>query len=151
MQAGGGTALFDAISTALISAPSSDRRQLVLFFTDGIDRNSATSPAMLEEVTQRANATLAFLMSSADLRAPSPSSAAVSFLVRLAQHTGSAAIFTAGPTNLSTPFRTILERFRSTYVLYYSPRGVDEPGFHMLVVRVKRGNPTVTARRGYFR
>jgi hypothetical protein len=44
----------------------------------------------------------------------------------------------------------VLERFRSTYVLHYSPRGVDRTGFHVLQVRVNRDNTTVTARRGYF-
>jgi hypothetical protein len=71
--------------------------------------------------------------------------------VQLAQETGGAAIFTARTMDLSTPFRSILERFRSTYVLYYSPRGVDRPGFHTLEVRVKRDKAIVTARRGYFR
>jgi VWFA-related protein len=150
-QAGGGTALLDAISAALISAPATDRRQLVMFFTDGLDSSSGTSPEMLREVAQRTNATLAFVVSSADARGPAPTAPAMSFLVQLAQETGGATIFTARTADLSTPFRTILERFRSTYVLYYSPRGADQPGFHTLQVRVKRDRATVTARRGYFR
>jgi VWFA-related protein len=151
VQAGGGTALFDAISAAFVSAPSSERRQLLMFFTDGMDSSSSTSPEALREVAQRTNATLAFLVSSAGARGPAPTAPAVSFLVQLAQETGGAAIFTARTVDLSTPFRSILERFRSTYVLHYTPRGVDQPGFHTLEVRVKRDKAIVTARRGYFR
>lgn len=150
-QAGGGTALLDAISAALISAPATDRRQLVMFFTDGLDSSSSTSPEMLREVAHRTNATLGFVVSSAEAGGPAPTAPAVSFLVRLAQETGGATIFTTRTMDLSTPFRTILERFRTTYVLYYSPRGTDQPGFHTLQVRVKRDKATVTARRGYFR
>ena len=41
--AGGGTALLDAISVALVSASTPDRRQLIVFFTDGNDSSSVTS------------------------------------------------------------------------------------------------------------
>ena len=147
--AGGGTALYDTISVAMISAPSADRRQLVVVFTDGIDSSSASDPGALIEVIHRTNATLTFLVPTgvvpvAASRVPVP------FLVGLAQETGGAMIFAPRNMDLSTPFQTVLERFRSTYVLHYSPRGVDRTGFHALEVRVKRDNVTVTARRGYF-
>ena len=147
--AGGGTALYDTISVAMISAPSADRRQLVVVFTDGIDSSSTSDPSTLTDVVHRTNATLTFLVPTGVVptmasRAPMP------FLVGLAQETGGAVIFAPRNMDLSTPFQTVLERFRSTYVLHYSPRGVDRTGFHALEVRVKRDNATVTARRGYF-
>ena len=147
--AGGGTSLYDTIGTALISAPSADRRQLIVVFTDGIDSNSTSDPSALAEVVHRTNATLTFLVPTgmvpaAATRTPVP------FLVGLAQETGGAVIFAPRYMDLSTPFQTELERFRSTYVLHYSPRGVERTGFHALEVRVKRDKATVTARRGYF-
>jgi len=50
--AGGATALFDATATALIAANDPERRQLVVFFTDGIDTTSITTPATLQTVAE---------------------------------------------------------------------------------------------------
>jgi VWFA-related protein len=148
---GGGTGLFDALHAALTSAPAADRRQLVMFFTGGMESHSRISADLLHETARRATATVSFLVASAGARGPGPASPTVSSLVRIAQETGGASIFTSTTADLSTPFRTILERFRLAYVLYYSPRGVDQPGFHTLDVRVKRPRAVVTARRGYVR
>jgi VWFA-related protein len=63
-RAGGGTALLDAISVALVSGAVPDRRQLVVFFTDGSDSSSITSANTLVTVAQRTRATLAFVMPS---------------------------------------------------------------------------------------
>ena len=35
-------------------------------------------------------------------------------------------------------------------LLTYTPRGVRQPGWHELKVKLKRGAADVTARRGYF-
>jgi VWFA-related protein len=61
-SAGGSTALLDAISVTLVSASPADRRQLIVFFTDGSDTSSTTSPAILTEVAGRTRATLAFVV-----------------------------------------------------------------------------------------
>ena len=60
--AGGSTALLDAISVALVSASAPDRRQLIVFFTDGSDNTSVTAPAALAPVAQRTRATVTFVM-----------------------------------------------------------------------------------------
>jgi hypothetical protein len=47
-------------------------------------------------------------------------------------------------------FADILEDFRSSYVLQYTPQGVSAPGWHELKVKVTRsGSFTIRARRGY--
>jgi hypothetical protein len=43
----------------------------------------------------------------------------------------------------------MLQEFRSSYVLYFTPRGVERSGAHTLEVRVKRPGVDVRARRGY--
>ena len=60
--AGGGTALLDAISVALVSASAQERRQLIVFFTDGNDTTSVTAPGTLTTVAQRTRGTLTFVM-----------------------------------------------------------------------------------------
>jgi hypothetical protein len=43
-----------------------------------------------------------------------------------------------------------MDDFRSSYVLYFTPRGVPERGAHTLQVMVRgAGNVTVRARSGY--
>jgi len=61
-SASGSTSLLDAISVTLVSASPADRRQLIVFFTDGSDTSSTTSPAILTEVAERTRATLAFVV-----------------------------------------------------------------------------------------
>ena len=47
-------------------------------------------------------------------------------------------------------FQRILDEFRSSYVLQYTPRGVDRPGWHEIDVKVTRsGSFGIRARRGY--
>jgi hypothetical protein len=48
-------------------------------------------------------------------------------------------------------FKIILDEFRTSYVLRYTPQGVPRDGWHELDVRVtKPGTMTVRARKGYF-
>ena len=166
--AGGGTALLDAISVALVSAAPADRRQLAVFFTDGSDSSSTTPPDVLTEVARRTRATLAFVVPSTTSGAmsgffptmpgatavPSTSVTTTRFanqplLVGLARETGGTILPVGSSSNLSVAFRSVLSAFRSTYVLYYTPRGVDRAGYHRLDVKVKRDGARVQARRGY--
>jgi len=40
--------------------------------------------------------------------------------------------------------------FRSTYVLYFRPTGVERAGFHTLAVKVNKSGARVLSRKGYF-
>ena len=51
---------------------------------------------------------------------------------------------------LSGTFTSILEEFRSRYVLACVPAGVAAGGWHRLDVKLKRRSGEVKARRGYF-
>jgi len=164
--AGGGTSFYDAMSVTLVSESPPDRRQLAVFFTDGNDSTSTTSDDVLVEVARRTRATLAFVVPAAtarvlnlttvsggvtfstpiqQLQAPSPP-----LLRTLTRETGGTVFPVAATANLSTAFKTVLNEFRSAYVLYYSPRGVDRAGYHSIEVNVKRDGVQVQARRGYF-
>jgi Ca-activated chloride channel family protein len=165
-SAGGGTSFYDAMSVALVSESPSDRRQLAVFFTDGSDSTSTTSGDVLVEVARRTRATLAFVVPAAVTRLSTITSGsgpatfsvpvqkvqvATSPLLRTLTHeTGGTVLPVAASSNLSTAFRTVLNEFRSAYVLYYSPRGVDRAGYHSIEVKVKRDGAQVQARRGYF-
>jgi VWFA-related protein len=161
VPAGGGTALFDTLSVAMVGASDPDRRQLVVFFTDGIDSGSASSPAVLEVIAQRSRATLVFVVATGLGTIPSGSGVRIvslgsllrpidPLLTRLATDTGGSVLSIQRDVDLGSTFRRVLEDFRSTYVLYYSPAGVAAPGFHTISVQVARPGTTVLARRGYF-
>lgn len=171
-SAGGGTALYDAVSVALVSASAAaaDRRHLVVFFTDGNDSSSATTPETLSAVAQRTRATLTFVMpatTSAPLfilygvpgknMTPPPTTVrltpvfpAHAVFSRLAAETGGALLPVGPSSDLSATFRTVLSDFRSAYVLYFTPRGVDGAGYHTIEVKTSRDGAVVQARRGYF-
>jgi VWFA-related protein len=156
--AGGGTALLDAVSVTLVSAPVPDRRQLIVFFTDGSDTSSTTPPDMLAGIAERTRATLTFVMplpaqtvtTAAGRRTATSPTLSGSLFATLARETGGSILHAGPSTNLSATFKQALSEFRSAYVLYYTARGVDRPGYHALEVKVNRDGAEVQARRGYF-
>jgi VWFA-related protein len=160
VMAGGATSLFDTLSVAMVSASHADRRQLLVFFTDGNDGSSTTTPAMLQLVAERTRATVSFVVLPSASAVPTigiagpglsrPSAVVINPVVhRLATETGGS-VMMATALDLGVLFLRALDAFRSTYVLHYSPQGVDRRGFHTITVEVKRPNVVVQARRGYF-
>ena len=160
VRAGGGTALADTIGVALISAPRSERRQIVVFFTDGADASSITDRDTLRDVAQRTDATLVMVMpellTAADAIRPVDIQNLVNglgprrFFDSLTADTGGTVVGFTPAVSLSSLFSRILNDFRSNYVLHYRPRGIERPGYHALTVRVKKEGLRVSARKGYF-
>ena len=159
VPAGGGTALYDALSVAMVGAAEPERRQLIVFFTDGADSGSATPPAMLQLLAERARASLAFVVSTTvALPGISTGNSIVMnlgrpvdpLLTRLAADTGGTVLPIAAAVDLGSTFRRILSDFRSAYVIFFSPTGVERKGFHTIEVQVGRPEAVIQARRGYF-
>lgn len=168
VPAGGATALYDTLGAALIAARDAERRQLIMFFTDGLDSGSLTSPQVMETIANHARATVTFVTSSAYgpvVRQISNASGTISsvtfpgarvvgmpdaYLAKVARDTGGDIVPVDANSNLGSVFRKILDDFRSSYVLFYSPTGVTRTGFHTITVNVTRPDLVVTARRGYF-
>ena len=68
---------------------------------------------------------------------------------QIASDTGGFVVAFAPGDNLTSTFRRVLEQFRTSYVLYFTPRGVERVGSHALEVRVKGAKVEVRARSGY--
>ena len=69
---------------------------------------------------------------------------------QIANETGGVVVYLFAGENLTSAFRRAVEEFRSSYVLYYTPTGVERGGSHSLVVRVTRpGQFDVRARTSY--
>lgn len=72
-------------------------------------------------------------------------------LAALVRETGGGITWMTDNADLGHPLRRALDEFRSTYVLHFTPRGVDPGGFHTLQVSVKCAGLMVKARRGHVR
>jgi len=150
---GGGSAIWDALSVATVSASDPDRRQLVVIFTDGSDSGSVLSPEAVSQVIERTSAAVSAVVATRVLLVPAPAPAGVTTLRQLTASSGGVYLPIVNSTqDLTATFKRVLDEFRSTYVLHYTPTGVPTGGFHPLTVSVRgRDGLTVKARRGYFR
>jgi len=68
---------------------------------------------------------------------------------QLARETGGVVVTTTPGDDLASTFRRTLSDFRASYVLYYTPQGVERSGAHTIDIRVKQEGADVRARRGY--
>ena len=158
LRPGGSSAVFDALAVALATADAPGRRRLIVLFSDGQDSSSISDPDALLDVARRSTPTIATILASPVPERPasvlrtnaSLASATVEALSdRLAAETGGMVTSVKAGENLTPKFRRMVQDFRSSYVLYFSPRGVERAGPHSLEVRVKRPGVEVRARRGY--
>jgi VWFA-related protein len=154
----GSSAIFDSLAVALASPLPTGRRQLIVLFSDGQDSSSIIDVETLLDVARRSTPTVAVVLASSSRQGPASllrnasalNAITVSGLAdQIASETGGFVAAISPGENLTSTFRRVLEQFRTTYVMYYTPRGVDRSGAHTLEVRVKRPGAEVRARRGY--
>jgi VWFA-related protein len=158
VRGGGSSAVFDGLAVALTAADAPGRRRLIVLFSDGQDSSSITDIDGLLAVARRTTATVAVILSSPSLERPasllrssstqSPGTIGAT-LERISTETGGMVSVLKPGETVSSKFRRMLQDFRSSYVLYFTPSGVDRSGAHTLEVRLKRGGADVRARRGY--
>ena len=143
----GSTALLDAIAVTLMTPTSSERRPLVIVFSDGIDTASVTDRATLLELARHSNTTATLVLPASG--GLGPEAPARKFYDQLAAETGGLVVSMRPRDDLAPTFRRVLADFRSSYVLHFTPKGVSPGGVHTLDVRVRRRGVEVRARRGY--
>jgi hypothetical protein len=170
-----GTSLNDALVFALMRPVDPDRGHLVVAFTGGLESWSTLGAELIPAIARRADSVLhavvpgppppALSVQGYDglvsdvghsigwcCRGPSPRLAAE---WRATYDAIDDAVRATGGSlhHISTgtdTFQRILDEFRSSYVLRYTPRGVDRAGWHDISVRIARpGSYTVRARKGY--
>lgn len=141
LPAAGRTSVFDGLYVALANTLEQPGSSLVVAFTDGSDVSSWLTPDEVVASAQRANAVV-YAVTSAKVRHRSA-------LERLADVTGGEVVEIASDDQIHATFLRILNRFRSRFVLSYTPTGVPPGGVHSIDVRVKPRGLTVKARRSY--
>jgi VWFA-related protein len=160
---GRAAAVYDALASVLVRRTPTDRRHVVVLFTEGVDDASVVRPRELYAVADIADAVLYTLRRptanehwvaagvprrdsyARSLWPPDPS-----VVEEAARRTGGRVIPALGGS-IGEQLAAILEGFRQSYVLTYEPEGVGRSGWHTLEVRLRTGGRyQVTARRGYF-
>jgi VWFA-related protein len=161
IEAGGRTALTDAVTTALAWSTGRTRPMLVLVFSDGLDTASWTLPDQALTLARRSDAVVdavvaGDLLSTSASRVTSnlkivPATPEERFLGELAAQTGGHVRNGGSGAGLAGAFKTALSHFRARYEITYTATSA-EPGWHAIQVSVPaRKGVTVHARRGYQR
>jgi VWFA-related protein len=153
-------AVFDGVARALLRATPPGRQHVVIVLTEGYDAFSFTSPQALSDIARRSDARMHVLATEGFrgryrelARAPAPLGVydGLAVLVELARESGGDLFAPTKMTrSVSGPVKRIFDDVRAGYVLYYTPAGVTERGWHPIAVSVTRpGRFEVRARPGY--
>lgn len=142
-----GTAFFDAVSLALVTAPTPERRQITIVLSDARDNASFFDETTLLDAARRTDATVYTVLPGDPKLAEAVSVARLETLSRL-----------AGGWLVRTPKQTVgsvvndaIKEFRYSYVLRYTPVGPAIEGWHKLEIRVRGGyGYRIRAKQGYF-
>ncbi len=152
--------VYDALFVALAHVPAAGRRHLIVAMTDGEDCGSLLDGARVLDASRRSEAVLHWIYVSGggDFDANSvgawctPGDAGeVDYVAQSAARTGGDAHRSRFGDPAVRTFAQILDEFRRSYVLRYSPQGVPAAGWHTVAVQVPaRPALTIKARSGYY-
>lgn len=152
--------VYDALFVALTHTPAAGRRHLIVAMTDGQDCGSLLDGPRVLDASGRSEAVLHWIYVSAggdfDERSIpawcTPNDAGEEpFVEQSAQRTGGDKHRSRFGDPAVRTFSQILDEFRQSYVLRYSPQGVAARGWHAVTVQVPAQPAlTIKARSGYF-
>jgi VWFA-related protein len=158
LEAGGGTALHDAIYAGMrLSAP--DERRVVVVFSDGADNRSWLSAEAVREASRRTGALVyAVCRTSEADETPPPAfgggtppereSGFARELRLLAESTGGLFLAGGDPRTVNARFQHVIADLSTRYLLAFVP-SVRREGEHRIEVKVRSGKGRVRHRRGY--
>jgi len=143
LDAWGTTPLYDAIAGALDAIQSAKGRRALVVLSDGSDRYSDTSAAVLVDQVRRRDV----LLYPVAIGSQRPA-----VFAELATASGGRSFFQTDPRELSATLTAIANELRSQYLLGYTPARpvAAEPTWHSIEVVVNRPDVRVRARDGYY-
>ena len=152
LQAGGETAMYDAI--VLSSHKLHDRRRkrlvrpVIILITDGVDTASKLDLKAAEEVATRSEAAI-FALDSNSIHETDPKGRLV--LEKLTHETGGFILPARENADLKSAFNTIEKILRTQYALGYAQPELEANGsFRSIEVTSKKRGLKVHARAGYY-
>jgi Ca-activated chloride channel family protein len=155
IQAGGGTAVHDAIYHSVnlkLSKEQGDRRKLIILISDGEDTASRFSRTESLEMAQRHDVTIYAISTNKTSDTRSREKVQGDELLQvLADETGGKAYFPLKIDDLSADFQKIGDELRSQYVLSYTPTNANNDGtFRRIRVEMVNDKHKARTRKGYF-
>jgi len=159
LTVGTSSSVFDGIAAALLRRADLGRRHLIVVFTDGGEGGTAFINVTRAPGTPLLHMMGGSIVSLADLIAIAKRSDSVLHLsgnnnerlTALAEDTGGGNHGSFLQRSIVGDFEGIYAAFRRSYVLRYSPTGVEAGGWHAITVSLARPGPfDIRARRGYF-
>jgi Ca-activated chloride channel family protein len=143
LDAWGTTPLYDAMASALDAIQSAKGRRALVVLSDGSDRYSDTSAAVLVDRVRRRDV----LVYPVAIGSERPA-----VFAELATASGGRSFYQTDPRELSATLTSIANELRSQYLLGYTPARpvAAEPSWHSIEVVVNRPGVRVRARDGYY-
>ncbi|MGH9219413.1 MAG: VWA domain-containing protein [Vicinamibacterales bacterium] len=152
--------IYDALFVALTHTPAAGRRHLIVAMTDGRDCGSLLDGPRVLDASGRSEAVLHWIYVSAGGDFDENSVAAwctptdggeIDFVGQTAARTGGDSHRSRFGDPAVRTFAQILDEFRQSYVLRYSPQGAPAREWHAVTVQVPAQPAlTIKARSGYF-
>jgi VWFA-related protein len=142
-----GTAFFDAVSLAMVTVRTLDRRQVTIVLSDASDNASFFDEATMLDAAGRTDAVVYTILPAG----AEPGPISVNRLQSLSLLTGGRLIRAPHQRRTGEAVIRALDEFRHSYVVRYMLSGVPLSGWHTVQVKVRRsGRYQVRAKRGYF-
>jgi VWFA-related protein len=148
----GATALYDALSAALLLPGIPGRRTIAIVFSDGKDTLSWTSePSLLDLARRTQMVVYAIALDDPASRAVASRIEARHLVIlrRLAEATGGQMGHADSLAELRPLFADALRDIRGRYVLAYHPEGVAGEGWHTIHVGLRGRRGVIRSRPGY--
>jgi VWFA-related protein len=154
LDAGGQTALFDAVAATPKLLKGKNAKRAILLFTDGVDNASKLTPEKMAEILQQVSTPVyAFGMKNVMydlLTEQQRQELFVENLKMLAGSSGGKMYLVGGEEDLRPLAARVNSEVRKQYILGFSPSGKGELKYRVVFVSVtKKGNWLVRTRRGY--
>jgi Ca-activated chloride channel homolog len=154
LEAGGQTALFDAVAATPKLLKGKNSKRAILLFTDGVDNASKLDPTQMAEILQQVSTPVyAFGMKNVMYDLLSEQQRRELFvdnLKMLSASSGGKMYLVGGDEDLAPLARQVNSEVRKQYILGFSPSGRGELKYRVVFVSVsKKGNWIVRTRRGY--
>jgi Ca-activated chloride channel family protein len=142
LDAWGTTPLYDATLAAIDAIQAGKGRRALVLLSDGTDRYSDTTAAVLLEKARRRDV-LIYPVAIGSKRPP--------VFAELAAATGGRSFFVPDPKDLARTLTAIAHELRSQYLLGYAPARAQtrHEEWHAIEVTVQRPDVRVRAREGY--
>jgi Ca-activated chloride channel homolog len=152
LQAGGETAMYDAIVLASSKLRRTRRktvvRPVIILITDGVDTSSKATLQAAEEAATRSEAAI-FALDASSIYETNPKGRLV--LDQLTHETGGFVLSARENSDLKGAFSTIEKILRSQYALGYPPPDLEADGsFRPIEVSCSKPGLKIHARNGYY-